>query len=68
MYGVGRMVKDQSGSQRAKLLLPLLFPISSKSSFICTIPQTGYHILRSLLNQSWSTGWNVGEVNMKAYF
>ena len=41
----------------------LLVPISSKGSFICTIPQTGWHIPRPLLHQSWSTGcdengWN----------
>ena len=40
---VGHMVKDHSDSERGNLLLPhgLLFPISSKGSFICTIPQTG---------------------------
>ena len=36
----------------------LLFPINSKGSFICTIPHTGLHIPRPLLNQSLSTGWN----------
>ena len=36
----------------------LLFPINSKGSFICTIPQTGEHKPRPLLHQSWSTGWN----------
>ena len=35
----------------------LLFPISSKGSFICTIPQTRQYIPRPLLHQSWSTGW-----------
>ena len=37
------MVKDNSDSERGNQLLPhgLFFPISSKSSFICTIPQTG---------------------------
>ena len=54
------MVKDHSSSERGKPLPPhgLLFPISSKGSFICTIPQTGYHIPRPVLHQSWSTGWN----------
>ena len=33
LYGVRHMVKDHSDT--------LLFPISSKGSFICTIPQTG---------------------------
>ena len=37
----------------------LLLSISSKGSFICTIPQTEY-IPRPLLHQSWSTGWNDG--------
>ena len=32
------------------------FPINSKGSFICTFPQTGLHIPRPLLHQSWSTG------------
>ena len=43
LYGVGHMVKDHSDSERGNLLLPngLLFPINSKGSFICTIPQTG---------------------------
>ena len=54
------MVKDYSDSERGNLLLPhgLLFLISSKGSFICTIPQTGYNIPQPLLHQSWSTGWN----------
>ena len=43
LYGVRHMVKDNSDSERGNLLLPhrLLFPISSKGSFICIIPQTG---------------------------
>ena len=42
LYGDGHMVKDHSDSERENLLLPhgLLFPINSKGSFICTIPQT----------------------------
>ena len=35
----------------------LLFLISSKLSFICTIPQTGEHIAQPLLYQSWSIDW-----------
>ena len=37
------MVKEHSDSERGHPLLPhgLLFPINSKGSFICTIPQTG---------------------------
>ena len=43
LYGVRHMVKDHSGSERGNPLPPhrLLFPISSKGSFICIIPQTG---------------------------
>ena len=39
LYGVRYMVKDHSDSEREN---PhgLLFPISSKGSFICAIPQT----------------------------
>ena len=60
LYGVRHMVKDHSDSEKGNPLLPhmLLFPINSKGSFICTIPQTGLHIPRPLLHQSWSTGWN----------
>ena len=38
LYGVRHMVKDHSDSEKGNLLL---FPINSKGSFICTIPQTG---------------------------
>ena len=43
LYGVTHMVKDHSDSERENPLPPhrLLFPISSKGSFICIIPQTG---------------------------
>ena len=43
LYGVRHMVKDHSDSEKGNPLQPhrLLFPISSKGSFICTIPQTG---------------------------
>ena len=43
LYGVRHMVKDHSDSEKGNLLLlhRLLFPINSKGSFICTIPQTG---------------------------
>ena len=43
LYGVGHMVKDHSESERGNPLPPhrLLFPISSRGSFICIIPQTG---------------------------
>ena len=55
------MVKDHSDSERGNPLAPLhglLFLISSNGSFICTIPDTGYHIPWPLLHQSWSTDWN----------
>ena len=44
LYGVRHMVKDHSDSERGNQLPPhgLLFPISSKGSFICTIPQTAF--------------------------
>ena len=43
LYGVRHLVKEHSDSEKGNLLLPhrLLFPINSKGSFICTIPQTG---------------------------
>ena len=43
LFGVRHMVKDHSDSEKGNLLPPhrLLFPINSKGSFICTIPQTG---------------------------
>ena len=43
LYGVRHMVKDHSDSEKGNLLPPhkLLFPISSKGSLICIIPQTG---------------------------
>ena len=43
LYGIGHMVKDHSDSERGNPLPPtgLLFPISSKGSFICIIPQNG---------------------------
>ena len=42
LYGVGHMVKDHSDSERGKPLPShgLPFPINSKGSFICIIPQT----------------------------
>ena len=42
LYDIGHMVKYLSDSERGNPLPPhwLLFPISSKGSFVC-IPQTG---------------------------
>ena len=50
LYGVRHMVKDHSDSEKENPLPPhrLLLSINSKGSFICTIPQTGYHIPRPL--------------------
>ena len=48
LYGVGHMVKDHSDSERGNLLSPLhvlLFTISSKGSFICTIPDRIAHTM-----------------------
>ena len=58
LYGVRHMVKDHSDSEKGNPLPPhrICFTINSKGSFICTIPQTGYHIPRPLLHQSWITG------------
>ena len=41
LYGVRHMVKNNSDSERGNTLSPhgLLFPMSSKGSFICTIPR-----------------------------
>ena len=59
-YMASDMVKDNSDSEKGSPVPPhrLLCSISSKGSFICTIPQTGYNIPQLLLHQSWSTGWN----------
>ena len=60
IFGVRHMVKDHSDSEKGNPLPPhrLLLSINSKGSFICIIPQKGYHIPRPLLHQSWITGWN----------
>ena len=43
LYGIRHLVKYHSDSERGNPLRPhaLFFPISSKGSFICIIPQTG---------------------------
>ena len=45
LYGFRHMVKDHSDSEKGYLLPPhrLLFPINSKGSFICTIPDRIAH-------------------------
>ena len=59
LYGIRHMVKDHSDSEKGNLLPPhrLLFTITNKGYFICTIPQTGQNIPQYLLYQSWNTGW-----------
>ena len=65
LYGVEHMVKNHSDNEKGNPLRPhgLLFPISSKGSFISIIPQTGSHIPRPLLHQSRSTGCNEKQLN-----
>ena len=44
LYGVRHMVKDHSDSEKGNPLPPphgLLFSITIKDSFICTVPQIG---------------------------
>ena len=56
------MVKDHSDSERGNVLQPLyeLLVLScTVGSFICTIPETVQHILRSLLHQLWSPPWGI---------
>ena len=52
------MVKDHSDSERGNPLLPhrLLFPISSKGSFICAIPDRIAHWAISRSSQCTTTG------------
>ena len=47
LYGIRHMVKDHSDSESGNLLLPhgLLFPINSKGSFLCTIPDRIAHAM-----------------------
>ena len=47
LYGVRHMVKDHSDSEKGNPLPPhrLLFPINSKGSFICTIPDRIAHTM-----------------------
>ena len=59
LYSIRHMVKDYSYSEGRNPLSPLhglLFPISSKGSFICI---TALHIPQPLLHQLWSTGWKI---------
>ena len=55
---IKHMVKDHSDSERGNPLLPLhelLFLISSEISFICTIPQTRWHIPQPLGARGWNS-------------
>ena len=56
-YMASDKVKDHSDNEKGNPLPPhrLLFLINSKGYFICTIPQTGYHIPQPLLHQSWGS-------------
>ena len=63
-YGIGHMVTDQSDSETGNVLLPhrLLFLISTKGSFICTIPQTGLHIPQPFfpsVSEQWLNGSSI---------
>ena len=51
-YGVGHIVNDRSHSERENPLPPhvLLFSISSKGYFMCTIPQTGLHFVSPVVH------------------
>ena len=58
--GGKHMVMDHSDRKKVNLLpslLGLFFSVSSKGSFICTIPQTGKHISRPLLHLCGGSGF-----------
>ena len=49
------------------------FQLAARFLFICTISQTGYHILQPLIHQLWSTSWNkkyglLFSISRKIYF
>ena len=56
--GLGCWTIDNWGGNLLQPLHGLLFPISSKGSFIYPIPHTGWHIQWTLLHQLWSTSRN----------
>ena len=58
------MVKDDSDSERGSLLLPhlLLFPISSKGSFLCTILD---RIIHGLYNSCGALAGTIYVLNMQ---
>ena len=49
------MIRNHSDRKRIN---GLHFLISSKGSFMYTIPETGKYIPDHLLHEQWSTGWN----------
>ena len=58
---VGYIVNGHSAREETccrHIIAKLLFPISSKGSFICTIPGTWQCIPRPLLHDFQSSGWN----------
>ena len=65
LYDVRHMVKDPLDNKRGNTLLPhgLLFPISSKGSFICIIPQEQDNTYHSLCYTS--CGALEGTINLK---
>ena len=67
LYGVRHVVKDHSDSERRNPQLPhrLLFPMSSKGSFIHIIPQTQKHIPQPLLYLSCTYG---NQIFLKSIF
>ena len=55
LYGIVHMVKDKWDNERGNPLLPLhglLFQLSSKGGFICTIQQPGSYIPQAFLHTS----------------
>ena len=72
LHSVRHMVKNHLYSERGNRLPPLhglLFPISSKGSFICTIPERKAHILAFVTpvmkhwlerENEWKNGWTDG--------
>ena len=66
LYGIRHIVRDHSDSERGNWLPPihvLLFLFSSKGSFICIIPQTGFYMscraLTVTRNRSVGPPWGI---------
>ena len=63
LYGVGHMVKDHSNREKGNLLPPLhglLFPITSKGSFICNRQDTTYIAFVMSIGEHWLE-WEVAQ-------